>query len=197
MTLSHHNHNTPVIRAVADHLLENASNVISKARLVASNCSESRACLNALSLSSCGLCMDTEIVEVAVGFRVGALFCFSHQCHHCGATVNELATHGLSCHWSEGPYPRPAAINNIIHQSLTSAQVPSQLHVHVDPSGLYRSDGKCSGGFTILPWQDGKQLIWDATCPDNYAPSHLQIAARGAGRWQNRQNGQRTPSMQH
>ena len=24
-------------------------------------------------------------------------------------------------------------------------------------------------------------LVWDATCPDTYAPSHISIAARGAG----------------
>ena len=102
---------------------------------------------------------------------------FSHQCRHCGATVDELTTHGLSSCWSEGCYPTHAVINNIIHQSLTFAKVLS----HLEPSGLHHSDSKLPEGITILPWQDSKPLIWYATCPDIYAPSHLEIAASGAG----------------
>ena len=34
---------------------------------------------------------------------------------------------------------------------------------------------------TILPWKAGKVLVWDATCPDTYAPSHISAAAKGAG----------------
>ena len=65
-----------MVSAVADHLLENASDSRSKAQLLASNCSKSGAWLNTLPLSSCGLCMDNETVTVAVGLRVGALLCF-------------------------------------------------------------------------------------------------------------------------
>ena len=31
------------------------------------------------------------------------------------------------------------------------------------------------------PWQCGKLLVWDATCPDTLAPSHSTLATREAG----------------
>ena len=34
----------------------------------------------------------------------------------------------------------------------------------------------------IIPWKDGKPLIWDATWPDTYAPSHQDVSASGAGK---------------
>ena len=83
----------------------------------------------------------------------------------------------LSCRWSEGRHPRHAAINDIIQRTLTAAGVPSRL----EPSGLYRSDGKRPDGISIVPWQSGKVLVWDATCPDTFAPSHVTVAAREAG----------------
>ena len=32
-----------------------------------------------------------------------------------------------------------------------------------------------------MPWQCGKVLVWDATCPDTLAPSHSALATREAG----------------
>ena len=32
-----------------------------------------------------------------------------------------------------------------------------------------------------MPWKSGRVLVWDATCPDTFAPSHLQLAVREAG----------------
>ena len=100
-----------------------------------------------------------------------------HECCKCGTMVDDLATHGLSCRFSEGRHPRHAAVNDIIQRALTSAKIPSRL----EPSGLYRSDGKRPDGCSILPWRSGKVLVWDATCPDTYAPSHVSTAAREPG----------------
>ena len=55
--------------------------------------------------------------------------------------------------------------------------MPSRL----EPNGLYRSEGKRPDGMSLAPWKNGKCLIWDATCPDTYAPSHMAVAAGGAG----------------
>ena len=32
-----------------------------------------------------------------------------------------------------------------------------------------------------MPWKTGRVLVWDVTCPDTYAPSHISVATRGAG----------------
>ena len=96
-----------------------------------------------------------------------------HQCSLCGAEVDNLATHGLSCRRSEGRHPRHAALNEIIHHSLSSAHIPSRL----EPSGVYRTDGKRPDGISMVPWRHGRVLVWDATCPDTFAPSHVSSAA--------------------
>ena len=38
-------------------------------------------------------------------------------CQHCGADVNHLATHGLSCKKSEGRHHRHAATNDILYHA--------------------------------------------------------------------------------
>ena len=43
------------------------------------------------------------------------------------------------------------------------------------------SDGKRPDGVTIMPWKCGRVLMWDVTCPDTYAPSHVGLASREAG----------------
>ena len=62
-------------------------------------------------------------------------------------------------------------------RSLDSARIPS----HLEPSGLYQSDVRRPDGESIVPWKEGKVLVWDATCPDTLAPSYLSIASAEAG----------------
>ena len=127
-----------------------------------------------MPISSLGLRMDDNTICIAVGLRLGSTLCHPHQCSHCGAEVDSSAMHGLSCRWSDGRHPRHAAINYLIHRALTFAKVPSRL----EPSGLFRSDSKRSDGATIAPW---KIEVWDATCPDTFAPSYLRLSLREAG----------------
>ena len=39
--------------------------------------------------------------------------------------------------------------------------------------GLYRTDGKRPDGVTMIPWEMGKQLVWDVTVVDALARSSL------------------------
>ena len=92
---------TPKVCAIADSLLNAASDVVSHARLLAAATKESGAWLNALPVPSLGLRMDDDTIRVAVGLRLGVSLCQPHDCFHCGARVGHRATHGLSCRWSE------------------------------------------------------------------------------------------------
>ena len=166
-----------LVVTTADTLLERAPDATSRARLLAASTGESGAWLNALPISSLGLRMDDNTVRVAVGLRLGSPLCRPHTCHHCGAEVDHLATHGLSCRWSEGRHHRHAAINDLVHRGLALAKVPSRL----EPSGLYRTDGKRPDGISVVPWRNGKLLVWDATCPDTFAPSYIALATSEAG----------------
>ena len=162
---------------MAEQLLDEASDDVSRARLLAAATKESGAWLHALPVSSLGLRMDDDSLRIAVGLRLGAPICGPHLCHHCGAEVDVLGRHGLSCRKSEGRHHRHAAVNDIIHRTLVSAHVPSRL----EPPGLLRSDGKRPDGVTVVPWRCGKLLVWDATCPDTLAPSYSSHATLAAG----------------
>jgi hypothetical protein len=163
--------------SLAEGLLENALGSRARARLLASRAKDSGAWLNVLPISSLGLRMDDDTIRVAVGLRLGAPLCRPHTCQHCGAEVDSLATHGLSCRWSEARHHRHAAINDIVHRALASAKVPSRL----EPAGLYRADGKRPDGITVVPWKCGKLLVWDATFPDTFTPSYSSSATSEAG----------------
>ena len=112
-----------------------------------------------------------------MGLRLGILLCLPHVCQHCGTWVDSLGTHGLSCRKSQGRHPRHASINGLIQRHLSSAGIPAQL----EPMGVCRSDGKRPDGASILPWRGGRALVWDVTCPDTFAPSHVALASREAG----------------
>ena len=163
---------SPRIKATAQSLLKDAADERSKARLLASSRKEFSAWLNTLQVAALGLRMDDETTHIAVGLRLGTPICNPHWCSHCETAVDDLATHGLSSHWSEGRHSCHAAVNDVIHRSLASAKVPSWL----EPLGLFSSNGKRPDGCSILPWKLGKTLVWDT-----YTFSHVSVAARKAG----------------
>ena len=55
-----------------------------------------------------------------------------------------------------------------------------KIPAHLEPTGISRSDGKRPDGATIVPWKGGRVLVWDATCPDTFALSHITLATREA-----------------
>ena len=102
--------------------------------------------------------------------------CRPHTCQHCDVEVDQLGLH-VSCKKSEGRHYCHSAMNDILHRAMTSAQIPSRL----EPSGLVHSDGKRPDGVTLVPWKNGKSLIWDATCPDTLARSYRAAATSSTG----------------
>ena len=166
-----------LVTNTVDSLLQNAPHDVARARLLAVTAKESGAWLKALPVSSLGLRMDDSTIRVAVGLRLGSVLCHPHACQRCDVEVDQLGTHGLSCKKSEGRHYRHSSMNDILHRALRSAKVPARL----EPSGLTRSDGKRPDGMTMVPWRNGKPLVWDATCPDTLAQSYRANATSGAG----------------
>jgi len=72
---------------------------------------------------------------------------------------------------------RRNAVNDLIKRALASANVPSVL----EPNSLSIDDGKRPVGLTVLPWANGRSMIWKFTCPDTMATSHLNRSALFAG----------------
>ena len=86
-----------------------------------------------MPISSVGVRMDDDVVRIAVSLRLGVPLCHPHVYSCCGAEVNNLGTHGLSCQFSKGRHSRHAALNDIIKRALDYARIPC----HLEPSGPY------------------------------------------------------------
>ncbi|XP_041969242.1 uncharacterized protein LOC121726080 [Aricia agestis] len=129
-----------------------------------------------LSFTGAGLDHFTEFIAVTVGLRIGAEITEAHRCH-CGTTVYRQGRHGLSCRRSAGRQARHASINDVIRRALATVNVPATL----EPNGIARDDGKRPDGMTLIPWSRGRPLVWDATCVDTLAASHVTATSREAG----------------
>ena len=121
--------------------------------------------------------MSNASIRIAVALRLGTPICAPHDCTLCGSHIDESGVHGLSCRRSIGRAPRHSQLNTIIKDGLASAHIPAIL----EPQGLSRTDGKRPDGLSITPWSNGRPLVWDATCWDTFAPSHILQASRGQG----------------
>lgn len=165
----------PLISKTKTDLFQNSS-TRDKARLLAASEKESGAWLEAFPSPNIGTLLSNSTIRIAVCLRIGAKLCEPHVCH-CGINVNPDGHHGLSCIKSTGRYRRHAEINDIIRRSLTTVNIPSIL----EPNGIFRTDGKRPDGMTLIPWRLGKAMVWDATCVDTVALSHLQGTACQAG----------------
>jgi hypothetical protein len=156
-------------------LLADASDT-GKARLLAGRAEGSGSWLHAIPSSALGLRLNNDEVRIAAGLRIGARLVREHKCV-CGLPVAPDGLHGLSCRRSAGRHLRHRLANDVIARAFRSADVP----VEVEPSGLLRTDGKRPDGVTAIPWSRGKCLVWDFTCPDTLAPSHITQTSAAAG----------------
>ena len=69
-------------------------------------------------------------------------------------------------------------MNDIVKRALASSGTPAIL----EPSGLCRRDGKRPDGLTLYPWSSGRSVVWDFTCRDTLASSHIAGTSQEAGR---------------
>jgi len=59
-------------------------------------------------------------------------------------------------------------LNDIILRVINAADVPAVK----EPSGLNRQDGKRPDGFSLIPWQSGKPILWGVTVASMLAGSY-------------------------
>lgn len=132
--------------------------------------------LHALPLANIGLKLDNASLSVAVALRLGVSSVHPHTCK-CGARVLADGHHGLSCVRSAGRQSRHAGVNDLINRALVSAGVQNIR----EPTGLCGVTDLRPDGVTLIPWSRGKALVWDFTCPDTLAPSHVRHSSINAG----------------
>ncbi|XP_045777024.1 uncharacterized protein LOC123875316 [Maniola jurtina] len=161
---------------VLQELINSSTSAKDRARLLAVSTRESSYWLQALPSKHIGTLLDHLTLTITVGLRLGARIQQPHLCH-CGETVDVYGHHSLACAKSAGRFSRHASLNGVIRRSLVTAKVPAVL----EPNGLARSDGKRPDGMTLVPWKQGRSLVWDATCVDTLALSHIQVTSVAAG----------------
>ncbi|XP_072937101.1 uncharacterized protein [Epargyreus clarus] len=166
----------PLCILVRHQLLDSAHDIAERARLLAVAERESGFWLQAYPSGNIGTLLDNLTLSVCTRLRLGVKTVEHHRCH-CGADVDVFGHHGLSCQRSAGRLSRHATINDVIRRAFVTVNVPACL----EPNGLARDDGKRPDGMTLIPWKGGRMLVWDATCVDTLAPSHLQASSSGAG----------------
>ena len=127
--------------------------------------------------STLGLRMDNNSIHVAVGLHLGSALCIPHDCALCGAQVDEIGVHALSCHKSKGRLARRSYLNDIIKRALTAVDIPCAL----EPRGLCRGDSRHPDRISIIPWEQVRCLVWDATCHDTFAPTNVPFSSKGTG----------------
>ncbi|XP_047984415.1 uncharacterized protein LOC125227491 [Leguminivora glycinivorella] len=173
---SQHQWDEPLCRLVRDNLIETSTSTTERARLLAAASWESGSWLQALPSKNLGTLLSTNTLRFSLCLRLGVACVAPHQCQ-CGTSVSRFGLHGLSCSRSVGRLSRHASLNDILRRALVTAGAPAVL----EPPGLARDDGKRPDGMTLVPWKMGRPLVWDATCVDTLAASHLPGTSNRAG----------------
>ena len=104
----------PVTEREYTELLHRHTDNHDRARLLAAAAKHSADWLHAIPITSCGLRLDDEAVQIAVGLRLGADICQPHSCT-CGTLVNVRGSHALSCKRSSGRLIRHNHLNHSLN----------------------------------------------------------------------------------
>lgn len=113
---------------------------------------------------------------MAVSLRLGLQICAPHDCK-CGAAVDVWGSHAFICKSAPGRTLRHHAINELIARAVSSARIP----VTKEPSGLVAGSNIRPDGISLIYWQGGKYLAWDATISTTLATSYLEASSTLAG----------------
>src|SRR5882757_2619358 len=149
-------------------LSDGATTPLAKARLLAVQQPESGLWLSAVPSEPLKTHIKDRHFHIISGLRLGAKIVRPHICCDCGTPVSSFGVHGLACRKSAGRLSRHSSINDLIARALRSAEIPTRL----EPRGC-SDDNKRPDGVTLIPFDRGLSLAFDATCVDTYAPSHL------------------------
>ena len=167
---------SPVFEKAQTSLISSAVDMQDKARLLAVAEKEAGAWLEALPVPSLGLHLSSDELRIVISLRLGVPTCSEYTCI-CNEKVGVLGTHGLQCKMSKDQLSRHHLVNDILTRALTMANVPAMLGT----AGIVSEDNKQPDGMSNVPWSQGRHLIWDFTCPDTLAPSHLPATSVEVG----------------
>jgi hypothetical protein len=165
-----------IVCATMYNELFEATDKVEQSRLMAAADSASSKWLQAIPSDKLGTKLTNSATRLGVAIRLGATTNQSHQCV-CGAEVDVKGRHGLSCSKSAGRHLRHACINDLVSRALTSAGVPNIKEV----VGLSLTDARRPDGMTLIPFKEGRSMVWDATVSDLFASSKTKATPTNPG----------------
>ncbi|ESO04719.1 hypothetical protein HELRODRAFT_172394 [Helobdella robusta] len=166
----------PCLNRSVDQWLQLNGSTFDKARIMAVKSELGSAWLRALPITSCGTRLDDSCVRVSLGLRLGAQIVTEYECA-CGARVDELGYHSLSCRLGPGRQARHTAVNEYLVRCFQKAGIP----VIKEPMGLIEEGAFRPDGYTITPWTQGRSLAWDVTLPHTMADRYIGYTSVEAG----------------
>ena len=128
------------------------------ARLLSASTAESAVLWTGLPNTLTVTKLSDPALTVAVELRLGLPVATQGGCR-CGRELDALGDHALCCNKGIGRGAWHFEVNTRISSFLSKAGCPSVR----EPTGLARSDGKRPDGVTVLPFERGLPLAWDAT----------------------------------
>ncbi|ESN90602.1 hypothetical protein HELRODRAFT_166294 [Helobdella robusta] len=134
--------NAPFISSSVAKLLDLNQSNFDKARIMAVKSKLGSSWLKAVPNSACGTRLDDSCVRVSLGLRLGLPILTEYVCL-CGANVEPLGYHGLSCRLGPGRQARHSAMNNFFVRCFQRANIPTIK----EPTGLMEEG---SGSMDIL-----------------------------------------------
>ena len=168
--------NQTTVEKTQSSLLSSQTTQYHRARLHATSAPHSGDWLHALSISSCSLRLDDEVLRIAVGPPLASKLCDPHDCM-CGSLVDYRGLHGLFYRRSSGMSTRHSYLNDPIFHALSRTGISSIK----EPDCLLRSDGKRPNGLALTPRQAEKNAIWNVTVTDNLAMLFINSTSVTAG----------------
>ena len=170
---------------------------LDQARILAASALHSGDWLHAIPSSNCGLLLENKELRIAVGLRISASLCLSHECV-CGGMVDALGHHCFVCKKGAGKQIRHSLMNDVIWRSFLKAKVQAQK----EPTALSKpiAEGqaishKRPDGASIIPWKRARNVAWDMTVADTFAASYLPHMSVLAGAAAERKRNSRTQNM--
>ena len=165
--LSQKNLDCSMQKSSYDNIFHGAS-IKEKARMQSASHKNSGDWLKSTPNEKLGLSLSNDEFRVATCLRLGLPIVEPHQCK-CEKIVDALGEHCFACSRNNGKILRHTMLNECISRTLKSIRLPNKTepttigsHLNIRPDGV-----------TLIPYQKGKPLAWDVSCPHPICDSHM------------------------
>jgi len=137
-----------------------------KSRLISATHPNSSDWLKATPNTNCGIFLNNEEFQTALGLRLGSPLFEPHPCK-CGAMIESSGDHSFACKKNNGKILRHNMVNKTFSNTLKSCDLPNIM----EPN--YIAENLRPDGLTIIPFSRGQCLTWDVSCPHPLCSSNI------------------------